>query len=242
MPLHLTLVIPAYNEAERIGESLRRTLSYLGSQDYASEVIVVSDGSTDGTPRIVQECMGGPGPELHLVDLPENRGKGHAVRVGMQQGQGVYRVFSDADASTPIEELEQFWPLFDDGAGVVIGSRALPESDVQVHQAWCREGMGRTFNLLLRLLGLTRFHDTQCGFKGFTAQACEIIFPRQSIERFSFDVELLYIAQRHGLRIEEVPVRWINSSQSRLNPVTDSARMFLDLLRIRRNRALGRYD
>jgi dolichyl-phosphate beta-glucosyltransferase len=235
--LYFSLVIPAYNEELRIGDSLRHIHDYLDAQDYDWEVIVVDDGSSDRTVDVVRAEF----PWARLESYMPNRGKGHAVRIGMQAGTGRYRVFYDADASTPIEEVEKLWPLFEAGADIVIGSRALPESDVQAHQAWYRENMGRTFNLILRALGLTHFPDTQCGFKGFSAAACDAVFPRQTIERFGFDVELLYIAAKLGLRIEQVPIRWRNSPKTTVNPITDSARMVAEAISVRLKDLRGRY-
>jgi len=236
--LHLSLVIPAYNEAGRIGDTLQKAGAYLARQPYSSEILVVDDGSADDTAATAKAAW----PEVRVISYRPNRGKGHAVRTGMNAATGDYRVFYDADASTPIEELEKLWPHFEDGADIVIGSRSLPESRIEVHQAWYRESMGRVFNFLLRLAGLTQFHDTQCGFKGFTARACDVVFPLQTVERYSFDAELLYIARRHGLRIDQVPVRWINCPYTRLNAATDSFRMFVDLLAIRARALLGRYE
>jgi dolichyl-phosphate beta-glucosyltransferase len=213
--------------------------AYLAEQSYASEVIVVDDGSTDATQAVVREYAT---DQTRLVPLARNQGKGAAVREGLwREACGAYRVFFDADASTPIEEVEKLWPVFEAGADVVIGSRALPDSRVEIHQAWYRETMGRMNNVILRALGLTHFSDTQCGFKGFTADACVVIFPRQTINRFSFDVELLRIAARQGLRVKEVPVVWRNSTQTSLNPLTDSARMLWDLLVIRGRDLRGAY-
>lgn len=238
--MHLSLVIPAYNEANRIGATLAKADQYLAAQDYDAEIVVVDDGSDDDTAALLDTYTSTT--PLVWNRLENNRGKGYAVRNGMTQlATGAYRVFYDADASTPIEELEKLWPCFEDGADVAIGSRALPDSDVAVHQAWYRESMGRINNTILRALGVTRFKDTQCGFKGFTAAACDVVFPRQTIKRFSFDAELLFIAAKHGLRIDEVPVRWENSPDSRLNPVTDSTRMLWDLLGIRLKDAQGAY-
>ena len=168
--MHLSVVIPAYNEEDRIIATMERVLAYLAEQPYDTEVIVVNDGSEDRTAEVVEGFRGGDHPGLRLVTLPRNRGKGYAVRLGMlDEASGSYRVFYDADGSAPIEELAKLWPHFEDGADIVIGSRALPDSDVQVHQAWYRETMGRIFNLMLRGVRLTHFKDTQCGFKGFTA-------------------------------------------------------------------------
>lgn len=240
--MRLSLIIPAYNEEQRLGDSLQKTLAYLDAQPYDSEVIVVDDGSRDRTCGIVRKIEGETRrtPVKCLAYTP-NRGKGFAVRTGMAEATGEFRVYTDADASTPIEELEKFWPRFDAGADVVIGSRALPDSDIAIRQAWYRESMGRIFNLLLRLMRLTQFKDTQCGFKGFTRRACDVIFPRQHVLRFSFDAELLYIAQLHGLRIDEVPVRWLNNPESRVHPISDSTRMAYDMLIVRIRKMLGKY-
>lgn len=237
--LHCSIVIPAYNEAHRIAATLANVDAYLAAQPYASEVIVIDDGSTDDT----QATVNGLGlARAHCVRLQKNQGKGAAVRRGMlDEAAGAYRVFYDADGSTPIEELEKVWPHFDAGADIVIGSRALPASQVEVHQAWYRESMGRLNNVLLRAMGITRYRDTQCGFKAFTAHACDVVFPRQTIERFSFDAELLYIAAKHKLRIEEIPVRWRNDASSRLNPLTDALRMVWDLTTIQYKNWSGRY-
>lgn len=235
--MRLSIVIPAYNEEERIASTLEAIHVYRSGLDYDSEVIVVDDGSTDDTVSVVHDAC----PDVQVISYHPNRGKGHAVRAGMTAAKGAYRLFYDADASTPIEEVDKVWPSFDAGADIVIGSRSLPESDVRIHQPWYRENMGRVFNIIIRALGVTRFPDTQCGFKAFTAHACDVVFPRQTIERFSFDAELLYIARKHGLRVEQVPIRWFNCPHTSLNPLSDSARMFWDALTIRFKDAMGRY-
>lgn len=236
-PIHLSVIIPAYNERDRIGATLDHFLAYLDREPYDWEIIVVDDGSTDGTAAFVEANFSG----VHVMEVRPNRGKGHAVKTGMMAARGAYRLFSDADASTPIDEIRKFWPRIESGAAVVIGSRDIAGAQVEVHQAWYRENMGKIFNVFLRLAGLTRFHDTQCGFKLFTAAACEAIFPKQRVERFGFDAELLYIARCQGLTVAEMPVRWINSPHSTVNPIRDSARMIWDSLRIRLNGMLGRY-
>ena len=238
----LSIVIPAFNEAERIAGTLRSFTSYLDRQDYDYEIIVVDDGSSDETAKIVtQGIVKEFWPNTHLVSLPKNRGKGGAIAQGFNDAHGEYRVFSDADGSTPIEEIEKFWEQFDAGADVVIASRSMPGSDVRTHQAWYRENMGKIFNIILKSLALTPFKDTQCGFKGYTASAWITIAPRLRIDGFAFDVEHLHVAQLHGLKITEVPVTWINSKRTTVNPITDSAKMILESLRIRVNSVLGRY-
>lgn len=241
--MYLSLVIPAYNEADRIGDTLTKAMAYFARQSYEAEVIVVDDGSSDKTCEIVNNLAADAVVPLLLERLPKNQGKGAAVRTGMlQRASGQYRFYYDADASTPIEEIDRCFALFASGADIVIGSRALPDSVIQVRQAWYREYMGRCFNLLEQLLGVTVFKDTQCGFKGFTASATETCFARQTINHFSFDAELLFIAQKHALNIQEIPVRWLNSPKSRVNPLTDSVHMFFDLLVIRANNLAGRYQ
>lgn len=241
-PIHLSVVIPAYNEAMRIESTLVHVLRYLEQQEYAAEIIVVDDGSRDATFGIVRNMRTPYRTALRIHQLPENRGKGAAVRTGMRDlARGAIRLFYDADASTPIEELEKVWPCFNDGASIVIGSRSLPDSRVEVHQAPYREFMGRCFNHILRLLRLTSYIDTQCGFKAFTAEAADTVFSRQSLDRFSFDVEILFIAARHGLAIREIPVRWINSPASRVNPIKDSLRMFWDVILIHYRNWQGLY-
>ncbi len=236
--MHLSLIIPAYNEAQRITVTLRLVTAYIQAQSYSSEILVVDDGSTDGTAEAVEQEFQG----IQVIHYEPNRGKGHAVRTGMLAATGAHRVFFDADASTPIEELEKLWPRFEDGADVVIGSRALPDSQIEVPQPRYRTLMGNIFNIFVQCWGLRGIPDTQCGFKGFSARAVQTIFPRQTIERFSFDAELLYIAKKHGLRIDQVPIRWLNSPHTTVNPITDASRMFTDLLAIRARDLMGRYS
>jgi dolichyl-phosphate beta-glucosyltransferase len=238
LSVRLSVVIPCYNEVRRIGATLESFQKYLHRQVYAHEVIVVDDGSTDGTADHVRSRF----PEVRVIRYEENRGKGYATKAGMLEATGEIRLVSDADGSTPIAEVEKFWPHFDRGGAVVIGSRALPDSDVAVRQPWYRQNMGRVYNVMLRMLGLTNFPDTQCGFKAFTAAACEIVFPRQRMDGFGADAECLYIAQRHGLAIAQVAVRWLNSPDSRVNALTDSLRMIGEALTIRVNTFLRVYD
>ncbi len=230
----LSIVIPAYNEEARLPATLTRIAEYLRDQSYRSEVIVVSDGSRDQTAGAAARWRP-EGFPLEIIDRKENRGKGYTVREGAARARGEYILFSDADLSTPIEEVEKFFPFFREGFEVVIGSRSLKDSDIVVRQPWHRELMGRVFNGLVRLLAVPGIADTQCGFKCFTRRAAAEIFPRCRIDGFSFDVEILYLARKFGLPVKEVPVRWFNAPGSSVNPLRDSFLMLVDILWIRVN-------
>jgi len=227
--MHLSFIIPAYNEAARIGASIEKSIAYFERQSYDCEVLVVDDGSTDDTVKIVERYVGGV---VRLLRQPTNMGKGAAVRRGMLEGSGEYRIFSDADFSTPITETARILELLRE-YDVVIGSRALDRSLVKVHQPWYRETMGKTFNLMVQVLAVSGIRDTQCGFKGFRARAAQEIFSRARIDGFSFDVEALYLARRLGFSIKEVPVEWYNDERSTLHPIFDSLRMVRELLKVR---------
>lgn len=229
----LSIIIPAYNEEKRIGNTLERTTEFLEQKNIDYEIIVVDDGSQDDTVQVVTQYRS---PRINLICNQLNRGKGYSIRRGMLDALGRLRLFSDADLSTPIEELDRLVPYIEQGFGVVIGSRGLKSSQILVHQPWYRESMGRFFNFLVRFLVLTGVKDTQCGFKLFTAQAANDIFSRQQLSGFAFDVEVLVLAKKLGYRIKEVPVRWINSPASRVSPLLDSLKMFIDLIRIRLKR------
>lgn len=229
MGLYLSLVIPAYNEEKRIASTLTLAVEYLDRQNYDYEIIVVDDGSRDQTARTVSNYFS----QVRLISYSRNRGKGFAVKTGMKVAKGEYRVYYDADGSTPIEQLDKLWFCFEKGADIVIGSRALPNSEIAVRQSWIREHMGRAYNLILRLMGLTRFSDTQCGFKGFTARAATVLFPLLTMDRFSFDAELLFLAEKYNFRIVEMPVKWINSADSRVRLIQDSLRMLFGAACIR---------
>jgi dolichyl-phosphate beta-glucosyltransferase len=238
----ISIVIPAYNEEQRLGPTLTAILSFLSQRASAfAEILVVDDGSRDGTARIVEQFSAAH-PQIRLLRNPGNRGKGYSVRHGVLESRGEWILFTDADLSAPIEELDK---LFDavrrTHADIAIGSRALERSLIQVHQSWFRETAGRIFNLFLRLLTGLPFLDTQCGFKLYRRQAAQEIFRRQRLERFGFDAEVLYIARRLGFRCVEVPVRWSHSPGTKVSMLRDSLDMFLDLLRIRWNDLLGRY-
>ncbi|MBM3526326.1 MAG: glycosyltransferase family 2 protein, partial [Alphaproteobacteria bacterium] len=215
----LSIVIPAYNEAERIGPTLERILAFLEEEGIRAEALVVDDGSTDGTAEVVRAfaprfaTIG----RLGLLDHERNRGKGYSVRQGMLAAGGEHVLFTDSDLSTPIEEYPRLAaPLRRGDAEIAIGSRALDRSRVQVRQTWIRETSGRTFNLVVRKLTGLPFQDTQCGFKLFTRRAAQAVFALQTLEGFGFDVEVLYIATKLGFRAVEIPVVWRNVEGSRV--------------------------
>ncbi len=239
-PVHLTVVIPAFNEEEVILQTLETVTAYLGPRPFKSEILVVDDGSRDRTAAIVEEAAGA-NPSIRLARNGENRGKGFSVRHGIERAAGTFVIFSDADLSTPITETEKLLSHLEAGDDIVIGSRDLPDSDVQLHQPWYRELMGKIFNRIVRILVIGGIHDTQCGFKGFRREKVLDIVRRMKIEAFTFDVEILFLAKRAGLRIREVPVIWLNNPDTRVNALTDSVRMFVDLFRIRYYHFSGQY-
>jgi dolichyl-phosphate beta-glucosyltransferase len=233
--VYLSVVIPAWNEEKRIGPSLVEVGKYLTGKSFISEVIVVDDGSTDGTAEVAAETLAMRVP-FRIIGLGQNRGKGHAVKEGVLAAAGEVILFSDADLSTPIEEFEKFLPWLEWGDDVIIGSRALKESDVRIHQNPLRQTMGKLFNVLVRLFVLGGIRDTQCGFKAFKRPAALDLFSRLETEGFAFDVEILTLARRLDYRIREVPVVWKNSPPSRVRIMAGSARMLRELWRIRRLR------
>lgn len=233
----LSVVIPAFNEATRLPRSLARITDYLERAGRAYELVVVDDGSSDGTAERAREATKGP---LTVLRNEGNRGKGHAVRRGMLAARGTWRLMTDADLSTPIEEVDRLLAVAEGGADVVIASRALPGANIEVHQPWYRENMGRAFNFMVRVLAVPGIHDTQCGFKLFSARAAETCFGSARLDGFSFDVEALYLALRHGLRVVELPVTWRNDAATRVGAWRGFL-AFLDLARIRTNAWRGRY-
>jgi dolichyl-phosphate beta-glucosyltransferase len=231
-------VIPAFNEATRLPFTLARLIEYLdasGPSPY--EILVVDDGSRDDTAA----CAQAAGAAVRVLRNSKNRGKGYSVRRGMLEARGERLLMSDADLSTPIDELPRLIQKLDEGFDVAIASRALPGARIEVHQGHFRENVGRLFNLLVRALVLPGLHDTQCGFKLWSAKAAQEAFSRARLPGFSFDVETLYIATRRGRRIAEIPVTWRNDAASRVTLLRGTV-AFLDILRLRLYGLLGRYD
>jgi len=238
--LELSIVIPAYNEEQRLPRTLERVNEYLRRLHPASEIIVVDDASGDGTADVVRTAQRQIS-ELRLISHHDrNHGKGWSVRTGMLEARGEFSLFTDADLSAPIEEAEKLLAALG-SAEIAIGSRALDRRLIQVHESRGRELAGIFFNRLVRLLVGLPFEDTQCGFKAFRAAETRIIFEQQRIEDFGFDPEILFLARRHGLRAVEVPVVWSHDPRTKVNMIRDSAGMFADLFEIRWNEMRGRY-
>ena len=235
----LSVIIPAYNEALRLPRTLERIAAYANQFDREVEVLVVDDGSTDGT-AAVAEAFRGKIPALRVVPNGRNRGKGFSVRHGVGEAHGRIALFTDADLSAPIEEADKLIAALEH-FDVAIGSRAVNRSLITVHQSPRREFAGILFNKIVRVILRLPFVDTQCGFKAFLREPCRIIFEQQRIERFGFDPELLYLARHHGLRAVEIPVRWGHSPATKVSMLRDSMQMFADVFRIRWNALVGRY-
>lgn len=235
-------MIPVYDEGARLPDSIRALEDYVSRDSSVREVVLVDDGSRDESPRLARAAAA-RNPAFRTVQYFPNAGKGYAIRRGVIAATGDDILFSDTDLSTPLEEIARVRPMLDE-TDVVIGSRAIDESTVRVHQPWYRRTMGKTFNRIMRLLTGLPFHDTQCGFKLMTRTAARSIFAEAVVDRFAFDVEMLMIARMLGLSIREVPVVWINSPNSKVRIVRDSLRMLYDVLaiRLRLGRHLTRTD
>jgi dolichyl-phosphate beta-glucosyltransferase len=235
----LSIVIPAFNEELRLPATLEKIASYIREKRPDTEVIVVDDGSTDKTAEVARAWADKIG-QLRVVSNGRNRGKGFSVRHGSLEAKGDIILFTDADLSAPIEEGEKLLAALQ-SQDVAIGSRAVDRSLIEVHESAFREFAGIIFNKIVRVILRLPFVDTQCGFKAFRREHCLIIFEQQTIERFGFDPELLYLARHHGLSIIEVPVRWAHSPATKVNMMRDSVQMFLDVFIIRWNALSGRY-
>jgi dolichyl-phosphate beta-glucosyltransferase len=237
LPQRLSVVIPAYNEDRRIPETLEALQRYAAGRFEAVEILVVDDGSSDGTADVARAfaARAASPVSVRVLSNGKNLGKGASVRSGMLAASEDWILMTDADLSTPIEDLPALYAaLTDGGADVALGSRALAESRLEVRQPLYREFMGRTFNRMVQLLLLGGIRDTQCGFKLFKREAARAIFSRAKVDRFAFDVEAVFLAQKLGLTVVEIPVTWRNSPHSTVSPLRDSAQMFFDIVRIRR--------
>lgn len=227
----LSLIVPCYNEETRLPASLKRIEEYLEDTGYAYEVLIVDDGSADRTAELAEE-VARRNPRFHVHRYEENRGKGFAVAYGGRRARGRWVLFSDADLSTPLYELEKLLPYLDRGYDVVIGSRGLSESNLKVRQPWWRERAGRLMNFLIRRASGLRFKDTQCGFKLLSQRAARDLFPNLTVRRWMFDVELLILARKMGYDVADVPITWINSGESRVK-LSHTPNIFKELLHIR---------
>ena len=235
-----SIVIPAFNESGRIPATLQSVLECVRGHGWTAEVIVVDDGSRDRTAEVVREFAAGA-PEVRLIQNSRNRGKGYSVRAGMLQALGEVVMFTDADLSAPIEEAEGLFAAIRQGADIAIGSRWLARSRQTIRQPLYRQFFGRCFNAVTRAVMGLPFADTQCGFKAFTHAAAQALFQLQTIERWGFDPEILFIARKRGYRVAEVPVSWAHDERTQISYLTDGVRMLEDIAIVRWNALVGRY-
>ncbi len=244
MKPEVSIVIPAFNESERLAGPLAKILQYVSANDINAEVIVVDDGSSDDTSKVAESSLDAvPSVGSSVVRYEQNRGKGFAVRTGLLAARSDIALFTDADLSTPIEEMSKLVdPIRNGDCDVAFGSRALDRSLIGTHQPWRREQGGKVMNLIIRTMSGLPFSDTQCGFKAFAMPKFRPLLDVMKIDRFGFDVEFLFVAQLHGLRLKEIPVRWNDVEGSKVSVVRDTRRMISELSQIRRNAKRGVYE
>ena len=244
MTPNISIIVPAFDEENRLGDSVSRILSFTAENALDAELIVVDDGSRDGTSRTAEAAIAQfPDANARVIRYETNRGKGFAVKRGMLAAAGEIALFTDADLSTPISELFKLVdPIAAGDFDVTFGSRALDRSLIGTHQPWRREQGGKVMNLVIRTFSGLRFADTQCGFKAFRMSRFRPLLDVMTVDRFGFDVEFLYVADHHDLRLKEIPVRWNNVEGSKVSVVRDTARMFSELAQIRRNERNGAYN
>ena len=235
-----SIIIPAYNERARILATLKSVVETVRAHKWSAEVIVVNDGSADETAQLVRD-FALAAPEVRLMENPRNCGKGYSVRSGLLHALGDIVMFTDADLSAPIDEAERLFQAISDGADIAIGSRWLATSRQTHRQPLYRQVFGRVFNALTRVVMGLPFADTQCGFKAFTRSAAQTIFQLQTIERWGFDPEILFIALKRGFRVDEVPVSWAHDARSKVSYLRDGLRMLQDIAIVRWNALLGKY-
>ncbi len=240
----ISIVIPAYNESDRLGSPLAKVLEFAAESGEQIEVIVVDDGSSDDTAAVAEQTFAlFPSENSRLIRYEKNRGKGFAVRTGLAAAKADIALFTDADLSTPIEEMSKLVePLHKGDQDVTFGSRALDRTLIGTHQPWRREQGGKVMNLIIRKMSGLPFYDTQCGFKAFNMKKFRPLLEVMQIDRFGFDVEFLFVAAHNGLRLSEIPVRWNDVAGSKVSVVRDSRRMVTELIQIRRNAKRGTYD
>jgi len=236
-----SIVIPAFNEGARISGAIEAVVACIRRHGWSAEVIVVDDGSRDETAKLVRD-FAAKAPEVRLLENPSNRGKGYSVRHGILQAFGEVVMFTDADLSAPIEEAEGLFAAIASGADIAIGSRWLERTRQTIRQPLYRQFFGRCFNGVTRAVMGLPYADTQCGFKAFTRAAAQTIFQLQTIERWGFDPEILFIALKRGYRIAEVPVSWAHDERTRISYLKDGTRMLQDIAIVRWNALLGRYN
>lgn len=237
--MFLSVIIPAYNEEKRIAKTLQSVDAYLKKQSYDYEILVVNDGSRDKTAEVIREAASRMA-SLRLIDNIANHGKGWVVRQGMLQAQGRICLFMDADNSTTIDQVANFLPYFEQGYDLVIGSRRMKGAVIAVKQPWTRDLLGGVFRLAVHAIVPVGVTDSQAGFKAFSRRAVEVIFPRQTISRWAFDVEILAMARKMGLKVKEAPIIWTNDTESHVK-LSGMVKMFFEVLGIRKNLWAGRY-
>ena len=240
----VSIVIPAFNERERLGDPLKTILEFISTTGLNVELIVVDDGSTDGTAAAAEDALAFfPEISSRVIRYKENKGKGFAVKTGLLAANADIAIFTDADLSTPIGEMAKLVdPIRDGEFDVTFGSRALDRSLIGTHQPWLREQGGRVINLIIRMMSGLPFYDTQCGFKAFNIVKFRPLLDVMAIDRFGFDIEFLFVANYHGLRLKEIPVRWNDVAGSKVSVLRDTRRMVGELMQIRRNATRGIYD
>ena len=244
MKPQISIVIPAYHESERLGTPLMTILDYISKNGLNAEVIVVDDGSNDATAKVAEQALSTmPNVESTVVRYEQNKGKGFAVKTGLLAAKADIALFTDADLSTPIEEMPKLIDPIQNGEfDVTFGSRAIDRSLIGTHQPWRREQGGKVMNLIIRKMSGLDFQDTQCGFKAFSMPKFRPLLELMTIDRFGFDVEFLFVAQYNGLKLKEVPVRWNDVEGSKVSVVRDTRRMISELAQVRRNAKNGVYD
>ncbi len=241
MGIYISIIIPAYNEEKKIADTLTIIVEYLNQKRWNAEILVIEDGSKDNTAKIIRE-IAQHHDCIHLIQNNINKGKGYSVKQGVLAARGEFILFTDADNSTPIEEVEKLlFALENSKCDIAIGSRSLPKSRIEIPQPFYRKIMGKVFNIFVRMILKLNIKDTQCGFKCFPQNIARQLFQYQRLERFGFDAEILFLAQRHRYHIKEIPILWKNRMESRVHIIKDSIRMLMELCIVKRNHLLGLY-